>query len=76
MEQGKGTVVFYDPHANYGFIEPEDGSPDVVFALRPGDPPIAVGDPVGYDLIPQPSVTTRGSEALRVWKLGFAPVSA
>lgn len=76
METGTGRVSFYDPEGNYGFIEPEDGSPDVVFQLNPGDPPVAVGDLVGYVLIPRPEVTPRGREALRIWKVGFAPLAA
>ena len=67
-----GRVVFYDPEANYGFIEPDDGSADVVFAIRGGVEPVEVGDLVRYELIPAPQVTQMGNEALRVWRLGFA----
>lgn len=73
MERGRGVVVFYDAKANYGYIEPEDGSADVVFKIPPGERPLAVGDHVVYDLIPRLQVTPRGPEALRVWKVGFAP---
>lgn len=75
MDQGTGTVSFYDPNANYGFIDPDDGRADVIFFLRPGDPQVTAGDPVGFDLIPRPLVTPRGREALHVWKLGFASVA-
>jgi cold shock CspA family protein len=72
MEQGRGRVAYYNEHANYGFIEPDDDSGDVVFSLPPGSDPIAVGDAVIYDLVPRPSVTTKGPEALRVRRVGFA----
>ncbi|RIK35062.1 MAG: hypothetical protein DCC58_20925 [Chloroflexi bacterium] len=76
MEQGTGTIAFYDPNANYGFIEADDGGPDVIFQRRPDDPPLEVGDPVGFTLIPRPAVTPRGREALLVWKLSFVPAAA
>ncbi len=69
---GSGRVVFYDPKANYGFIEPDDDSGDVVFSIRAGSDEVEVGDLVGYELIPAPQVTQMGNEALRVWRLGFA----
>ena len=72
MEHGRGIVAFYDERANYGFIEPDDESGDVVFSLPPGSEPVTVGDTVVYDLIPRPSVTTKGNEALRVRRVGFA----
>jgi cold shock CspA family protein len=68
-----GRVVFYDPEANYGFIEPDDGSTDVVFAVRGGVEPVEVGDLVAYELIRRPEVTFMGPEALRLRRLGFAP---
>ena len=71
MEQGTGTVVFYDPRADYGFIEADDGRSDVIFSMRPGEPSVAVGDVVGFELIRPPQVTPRGREALRIWKVGF-----
>lgn len=74
MEQGRGTVVFYDERANYGFIEPDDGSADVVFTLRPGEGPVAIGDVVRYDLAPAPTVTPKGPEALSVRKVWAQPI--
>ncbi len=71
MIQGTGTVTFFDPKANYGFIDADDGGADIVFQLLPGDPAVATGEGVGFELIPRPSVTPRGREALRIWKLGF-----
>jgi cold shock CspA family protein len=73
VEYGTGRIVFYDPKANFGFIEPDDGSADVVFSIRPGDEPLEVGEGVAYQLIPQPAVTQIGAQALRVWRVGFAP---
>jgi cold shock CspA family protein len=72
VEYGTGRIVFYDPAANFGFIEPDDGSPDVVFSIRPGDAVLEVGEGVAYELVPQPSVTQIGPQALRVWRVGFA----
>jgi cold shock CspA family protein len=67
-----GRVVFYDPEANYGFIEPDDGSTDVVFAIRGGVEPVEVGDLVAYELVPRPEVTFMGPEVLRLRRIGFA----
>ena len=74
MEQGRGIVAYFDEKANYGFIEPDDDSGDVVFSVPPGGEPLNVGDAVIYDLVPPPSVTTKGPEALRVRRVGFAAV--
>jgi cold shock CspA family protein len=74
LEYGTGRIVFYDPKANFGFIEPDDGSGDVVFSIRPGDEPLDVGEGVAYELIPKPAVTQMGTQALRVWRVGFAPM--
>jgi cold shock CspA family protein len=76
MEQGRGVVAFFDEKANYGFIEPDDDSGDVVFSVPPGGEPLQVGDMVVYDLVRQPSVTTKGPEALRVRRVGFAAAQA
>lgn len=70
-----GRVVFYDEKANYGFIEPDNGSPDVVFSIRAGTTPVEVGDHVGYELMTRSEVTPMGPEALRVWHLGFGASS-
>ena len=75
MERGTGTVTFYDPEGNYGFIEPDDGSADVIFYLRAGDQPLQPGDTVAYELIPRMSVTEIGRQAIRVTRTGF-PVAA
>jgi cold shock CspA family protein len=69
-ERGVGVVTYYDPNSNFGFIDPDDASGDVVFALRPGDEPLAVGTHVDYDLIPQPVVTQMGKQALNVRPTG------
>lgn len=74
MQYGSGRIVYFDPVADFGFIEPDDGSADVVFSIRPGEEPLDVGEGVGYQLIPQPSVTQIGPQALRVWRVGFARV--
>src|SRR4051812_14124652 len=66
-----GRVTFYDPNGNFGFIKPDDGSSDVLYSVRPGDHTFEVGATVGYILIPQPSVTQIGTQALRVWRTGF-----
>ncbi len=73
MEEGRGRVVFYDPEANYGFIDPDGEGADVVFSIRPGEEPVQVGDYVHYELVPQPLVTPMGTQALRVWKTAGAP---
>lgn len=72
MEHRTGRVAFYDARANYGFIEPDDGSADVVFSLRPGAEPLKVGDSVVYDLIAPPSVTPMGPQARYLRRVGFA----
>jgi cold shock CspA family protein len=71
-QQATGRVTFYDPDANYGFIEPDDGSGDVVFSLLPGAAPLATGDIVTYELTPSMLVTPMGKQALRVRKAGFS----
>jgi hypothetical protein len=63
-----GRVVFYDPKANYGFIDPNDGGADVIFSIRPYDDKVAVDDFVYFELAPAPQVTTMGRQALRVWR--------
>jgi cold shock CspA family protein len=70
MERGVGVVTYFDPKGNFGFIDPDDASGDVVFSVRPGDEPLQVGDHVEYDLVPQPSVTQFGKQALRVRRTG------
>jgi cold shock CspA family protein len=72
VEQRTGRVAFYNPQANFGFIEPDDGSADVVFSIRPGAEPLEVGDSVAYDLAPDSSVTPMGPQALRLRRVGFA----
>ncbi|HUG15359.1 MAG TPA: cold shock domain-containing protein [Thermomicrobiales bacterium] len=76
MEQRTGRVAFYDPQANFGFIEPDDGSADVVFSIRPGGEPLEAGDSVAYDLAPDSTVTPMGPQALSVRKVGFAVARA
>ena len=76
MERGVGVVTYYDPKANFGFIDPDDASGDVVFSVRPGDDPLQVGDHVEYDLFAQPSVTTFGKQALRVRRTASRPGAA
>lgn len=76
MGDRTGRVAFYDPRANFGFIEPDDGSADVVFSIRPGGEPLEVGDSVTYDLVPQSSVTPMGPQALWVRRVGFSVAPA
>jgi hypothetical protein len=66
---GTGTVTFYDPDENVGYIDPDQRIGDVVFRIPPGGEPVGEGDVVGFELKPTPQVTTFGNEALRVWKL-------
>lgn len=75
MERGTGTVSFYDPQRNFGFIEPDDGGADVIFYLRDGDEPVDIGDTVSFDVLQRMSVTEVGRQAIRVKRTGF-PVSA
>lgn len=75
MERGTGTVSFYDPRRNFGFIEPDDGGADVIFYLRDGDQPVDIGDTVAFELSPRASVTEVGRQAIRVTRTGF-PVGA
>ena len=72
MDERTGRVAFFDPQANFGFIEPDDGSADVVFSVRPGGEPLDVGDSVAYVLVPPSSVTPMGPQALWVRRAGFA----
>ena len=69
-----GVVVFYDEKDNYGFIEPDDGSGDLIFSLYPGEGPVAVGDNVIYERMPTPYITPIGPTAYKVRRAGFAPV--
>lgn len=75
MEEGRGRVVFYDPEANYGFIDPDGEGGDIVFSIRPGEEPVQLGDYVHFELAPKPAVTQMGTQALRVWKTTGAPSS-
>jgi cold shock CspA family protein len=70
VERGTGTVSFYDPDRNYGFIEPDDDGADVSFSLRPGDPTVQAGDRVTFDISPRPLVTDFGRQAIRVTRMG------
>jgi cold shock CspA family protein len=72
VERGTGTVSFYDPQRNFGFIEPDDGGADVIFYLRDGDQPVDIGDTVSFDLLQPMSVTEIGRQAIRVTRTGFA----
>jgi cold shock CspA family protein len=74
VERGTGTVSFYDPQRNFGFIEPDDGGADVIFYLRDSDQPVDIGDTVAFDLLQRMSVTEVGRQAIRVTRMGF-PVS-
>ncbi len=71
MERGTGTVSFYDPQRNFGFIEPDDDGADVIFYLRPGDQQVDIGDTVSFDLLQPMSVTEIGRQAIRVTRTGF-----
>jgi cold shock CspA family protein len=71
VERGTGTVSFYDPQRNFGFIEPNDGGADVIFYLRDGDQPVDIGDTVSFDLLQPMSVTEIGRQAIRVTRTGF-----
>jgi cold shock CspA family protein len=71
VERGTGTVSFYDPQRNFGFIEPDDGGADVIFYLRAGDQPVDIGDTVSFDLLQPMSVTEIGRQAIRVTRTGF-----
>jgi hypothetical protein len=74
MARGLGRVVFYDPKANYGFIDPADGGGDISFSIQPYDDKVDVDDYVYFDLIPQLQVTTIGRQAIRVWRaVGIRP---
>lgn len=64
--------MFYDPKANYGFIDPDGEGGDVVFSIRPGEEPVQVGDYVHYELVPRPEATPMSTQALRVWKTAGA----
>ncbi len=75
VERGTGTVSFYDPQRNFGFIEPDDGGADVIFYLRDGDETVDIGDSVSFELDRRMSVTEVGRQAIRVTRTGF-PVAA
>ncbi len=69
-----GTVIFYDLKRNYGFIEPDNGSADLIFTLIPGEVPVQVGDNVTFERKPTPTVTPVGPTAWRVRLAGFVNV--
>jgi cold shock CspA family protein len=71
VERGTGTVSFYDPQRNFGFIEPNDSSADVIFYLRDGDEQVDIGDTVSFDVLQRMSVTEIGRQAIRVTRTGF-----
>jgi cold shock CspA family protein len=75
VERGTGTVSFYDPQRNFGFIEPDDGGADVIFYLRDGDQQVDIGDTVSFDVLQPMSVTEIGRQAIRVTRLGFPAAS-
>lgn len=68
-----GVIVFYDEKNNYGFIEPDDGSSDLTFSLRPGEGPVAPGDNVVFERMHTPYITPIGPTAYRVRRAGFTP---
>ena len=68
-----GLIVFYDEKSNYGFIEPDDESGDLVFSLVPGEGPVQVGDNVMFERMPTPYITPIGPTAYRIRRAGFAP---
>lgn len=76
VESGQGVVVFIDADGNYGFIDPDDPSGDVVFKVHPGNEGLQLGDRVAYDLTPLPQVTQGGKLALRIRRLGFVASGA
>lgn len=71
VERGTGTVTFYDPQRNFGFIAPNDGGADVIFYLRDGDQQVDIGDTVSFELSQRMSVTEVGRQAIRVTRTGF-----
>ena len=50
---GKGTIIWFDLKAGYGFVKPADGGPDVFTRLPvKGEAMVlAVGDRVTYELL-------------------------
>ena len=75
-EHGTGVVTFYNPKANFGFIDPDDASGDVVFTMRPGEEGPEVGAYVEYDIMPMPTVTQIGKQALNVRRAGSRPTAS
>jgi CspA family cold shock protein len=52
---GKGTVIWFDPKACFGFIKPDEGGPDIFARLlqKKGRPmTLAAGNRVSYELRP------------------------
>lgn len=76
VESGRGVIVFIEPERNFGFIDPDDHTGDVVFIVSPGNEHLRVGDHVTYDLTRMPDVTQGGKHALHIRRLGFATSSA
>ncbi len=68
-----GVVSFYDPAANFGFIEPDSGRADLSFTLQPGDILVEAGDVVTFERLATPYITDIGPTATRVRRAGFAP---
>jgi len=75
MERGVGVVTYFNEQTNFGFIDPDDASGDVVFSVRPGEDSMQVGDHVEYDITPMPSATQGGKQALRVRRTGSRPAA-
>ena len=59
----RGSVVWFSPGKNYGFLAPADGAGDIFVRLGPAEAaelgPLAPGDPVSFTVIE----TDRGPEA-------------
>jgi cold shock CspA family protein len=69
-----GVVGFFDPERRFGFIEPDDGSADLYFVLRPGEEPVEAGDMVVFERRRTPIVTPTGPAAHRVRRIAFQTV--
>ena len=67
-EKIKATVKWFDPNKGFGFVAPDDGSPDAFL-------PASAVTAVGYDRLPEGSTVQLDAEALVV-NITNAPTAA
>jgi len=64
-----GTVKFFNPNKGFGFISPDDGSPDVFVHIsaveRAGMQSLAEGQKVSFDVVMDPRKGKTNADNLR-----------